>query len=111
METSLNELARDSGLDLALWEESIPVRDPVRGACELLGLDPLYIANWGQFLAVVAPDLADAALAALQATHCEEAVVIGEVREEPARTVLGVASYGGTRVIDMLVEHPLPRIC
>jgi hydrogenase expression/formation protein HypE len=110
--TSLNELARDSGLGLVLWEESIPIRDPVRGACELLGLDPLHIANEGQFLAVVAPELADAALAALRATPGgEEAVLIGEVREEPARTVLGVASYGGTRVIDMLVGDPLPRIC
>jgi hydrogenase expression/formation protein HypE len=110
--TSLNELARDCGLGIVLWEESIPTRETVRGACELLGLDPLHIANEGQFLAVVAPELADAALAALRATPGgEEAVVIGEVREEPARTVLGVASYGGTRVIDMLVGDPLPRIC
>jgi hydrogenase expression/formation protein HypE len=110
--TSLNELARDCGLGIVLWEESIPTRDPVRGACELLGLDPLHIANEGQFLAVVAPELADAALAALQATPGgEEAVLIGEVREEPARTVLGVAAYGGTRVVDMLVGDPLPRIC
>jgi hydrogenase expression/formation protein HypE len=110
--TSLNELARDSGLGVVLWEESIPVREPVRGACELLGLDPLHIANEGQFLAVVAPELADAALAALRAAPGGEgAVIIGEVREEPARTVLGVASYGGTRVVDMLVGDPLPRIC
>ncbi len=110
--TSLNELARDCGFGIALWEESLPVRDPVRGACELLGLDPLHIANEGQLLAVVAPELADAALAALRAAPGgEEAVILGEVREEPARTVLGVASYGGTRVIDMLVGDPLPRIC
>jgi hydrogenase expression/formation protein HypE len=110
--TSLNELARDCGLGIVLWEESLPIREPVRGACELLGLDPLHIANEGQFLAVVAPELADAALAALRATPGgAEAVIIGEVREEPARTVLGVASYGGTRVIDMLVGDPLPRIC
>lgn len=110
--TSLNELARDCGLGIVLWEESLPIRDPVRGACELLGLDPLHIANEGQFLAVVAPELAAAALAALRATPGgEEAVIIGEVRQEPARTVLGVASYGGTRVIDMLVGDPLPRIC
>jgi len=110
--TSLNELARDCGLGIVLWEESIPTRDAVRGACELLGLDPLHIANEGQFLAVIAPELADAALAALQATPGgEEAVIIGEVREQPARTVLGVASYGGTRVVDMLVGDPLPRIC
>jgi hydrogenase expression/formation protein HypE len=110
--TSLNELARDCGFGIALWEESIPIHDPVRGACELLGLDPLHIANEGQFLAVVAPELADAALAALRAAPGgEEAVLIGEVRAEPARTVLGVASYGGTRVVDMLVGDPLPRIC
>ncbi len=110
--TSLNELARDCGLGIVLWEESIPTRDAVRGACELLGLDPLHIANEGQFLAVVAPELADAALAALQATPGgEEAVLIGEVREQPTRTVLGVAAYGGTRVVDMLVGDPLPRIC
>jgi hydrogenase expression/formation protein HypE len=110
--TSLNELARDCRFGIVLWEESIPTREPVRGACELLGLDPLHIANEGQFLAVIAPELADAALAALQAVPGgEEAVLIGEVREEPARTVLGVASYGGTRVIDMLVGDPLPRIC
>jgi hydrogenase expression/formation protein HypE len=110
--TSLNELARDSGLGAVLWEENIPVREQVRGACELLGLDPLHIANEGQFLAVVAPELAGAALAALRAAPGgEEAVLIGEVREEPARTVLGVASYGGTRVVDMLVGDPLPRIC
>jgi hydrogenase expression/formation protein HypE len=110
--TSLNELARDCGLGIVLWEESLPVREPVRGACELLGLDPLHIANEGQFLAVVAPELADTALAALRAVPGgEEAVVIGEVREQPARTVLGTASYGGTRVVDMLVGDPLPRIC
>jgi hydrogenase expression/formation protein HypE len=110
--TSLNELARDCGLGIVLWEEKIPVREPVRGACELLGLDPLHIANEGQFLAVVAPELADVALAALHAVSGgEEAVVIGEVCEQPARTVLGTASYGGTRVVDMLVGDPLPRIC
>jgi hydrogenase expression/formation protein HypE len=110
--TSLNELARDCGLGIILWEEKVPTREAVRGACELLGLDPLHIANEGQFLAVVAPELAGAALAALHAVPGgEEAVLIGEVREEPARTVLGVASYGGTRVVDMLVGDPLPRIC
>ena len=110
--TALNELARDCGHGIVLWEEALPVREPVRGACELLGLDPLHIANEGQFLAVVAPELADAALAALRAVPGgEEAIVIGEVREQPARTVLGTASYGGTRVVDMLVGDPLPRIC
>jgi hydrogenase expression/formation protein HypE len=110
--TALNELARDCGLGIALFEEEIPVRDAVRGSCEILGLDPLHIANEGQFLAVVAPEFADAALAALRGTPGgEEAVMVGEVRAEPARTVLGVASYGGVRVIDMLAGDPLPRIC
>jgi len=110
--TALNELARDCGLGIALFEEEIPVRDAVRGACELLGLDPLHIANEGQFLAVVAPELADAALAAIRAAPGgEAAVLVGEVRAEPARTVLGVASYGGMRVVDMLSGDPLPRIC
>jgi hydrogenase expression/formation protein HypE len=110
--TALNELARDCGLGIVLGEEQIPVREAVRGACELLGLDPLHIANEGQFLAVVAADAADVALAAVRAVPGgEEAVFIGEVREAPARTVLAAASYGGTRVVDMLVGDPLPRIC
>src|SRR6202050_2730426 len=110
--TSLNELARDCGLGIVLREDSIPVRDEVRGACELLGLDPLHIANEGQFLAVVAPDFAELALDALQRTpDGEDAAIIGEVRETPAATVLGIDPYRGTRVIDMLVGDPLPRIC
>ncbi|MDP9340102.1 MAG: hydrogenase expression/formation protein HypE [Acidobacteriota bacterium] len=110
--TSLNELARDCGLGIVLSEEKIPVRDTVRGACELLGLDALHIANEGQFLAVVAADHAESALRVLQATPGgEEAVMIGEVRERPAGTVLVTTLYGGTRVVDMLVGDPLPRIC
>jgi hydrogenase expression/formation protein HypE len=110
--TSLNELARDCGLGILLFEDTVPVRDTVRGACELLGLDPLHIANEGQFLAVVAPEYADRALAALQNTPGgHSAALIGEIREQPAGTVLVATSYGGTRVIDMLVGDPLPRIC
>jgi hydrogenase expression/formation protein HypE len=109
--TSLNELARDSGMGVVLEETCIPVRDAVRGACELLGLDPLHIANEGQFLAVVADDFTAPAIAALQHAGCRDAVVIGEIRENPAATVLGTTPYGGTRVIDMLVGDPLPRIC
>ncbi len=110
--TSLNELARDCGLGVLLSEDKIPVRDTVRGACELLGLDPLHIANEGQFLAIVAAEYADAALDALRQTPGgNEAVIIGEMCFEPAGTVLGATSYGGTRVIDMLVGDPLPRIC
>ena len=110
--TSLNELARDCGLGIILHEEKLPVRDSVRGACELLGLDPLHIANEGQFLAVVSPEQAEDALRALRATPGgEEAVMIGEVREQPASAVLVTTLYGGSRIVDMLVGDPLPRIC
>jgi hydrogenase expression/formation protein HypE len=110
--TSLNELARDCGLSMFLFEDRIPVRDAVRGACELLGLDPLHIANEGQFLAVVSPELAEAGLEALQRTAGgHRARIIGEVREQPACAVLSSTPYGGTRVVDMLVGDPLPRIC
>jgi hydrogenase expression/formation protein HypE len=105
--TSLNELARDASCGVRILEERVPVRDTVRGACELLGLDPLHIANEGQFLAVVAPELAEAAVESLGAG----AVIIGDITKQPVGTVLGVTSYGGSRVIDMLVGDPLPRIC
>lgn len=110
--TVLNELARDSGYGVVLWEEKLPIRDVVNGACEILGIDPLYVANEGKLLAVVAPEAADAALEALQSIEGgEEASIIGEVREEPARMVLMHTGFGGTRMIDMLVGDPLPRIC
>jgi hydrogenase expression/formation protein HypE len=110
--TSLNELARDCRLAIHLEEQQIPVRDAVRGACELLGLDPLHIANEGQFLAVVAPEYADAGLEALRSTPGGAAAcIIGEVRERPMGAVISANAYGGTRVVDMLVGDPLPRIC
>lgn len=110
--TSLNELARDCGLGVCLHEESIPVRDAVRGACELLGLDPLHIANEGQLLSVVAAEYADAAINALNlAPGGEQAKIIGEICEQPAGSVLVSTSYGGSRIVDMLVGDPLPRIC
>jgi hydrogenase expression/formation protein HypE len=110
--TSLNELARDCGLGVILFEDNIPVHDAVRGACELLGLDPLHIANEGQFLAVVAPEFADAALKALKDTPSgNEARIVGEIREQPAGSVLVTTLYGGSRIVDMLVGDPLPRIC
>ena len=110
--TSLNELARDCGCGIVLQEETIPVHDAVRGACELLGLDPLHIANEGQFLAVIAPEYADAALNALSlAPGGEDAQTIGEVREQPSGAVLVTTRYGGSRIVDMLVGDPLPRIC
>jgi len=110
--TALNELALDSGLGVHVSEDAVPVRDEVRGACELLGLDPLHIANEGQFLAVVARECADAALDALRAAPGGEgAALVGEIRAEPAAAVLAATSYGGTRIVDMLVGDPLPRIC
>jgi hydrogenase expression/formation protein HypE len=110
--TTLNELALDCGLGLHLSEAAIPVHDEVRGACELLGLDPLHIANEGQFLAVVAPEKADEALAAIRGTAGGElACIIGDVREAPAAAVLVTTGYGGGRIVDMLVGDPLPRIC
>jgi hydrogenase expression/formation protein HypE len=110
--TVLNELARDSGYGVALWEANIPIRDVVHGACEILGIDPLYVANEGKLLAVVAPESADAALETLRNIDGgQEASIIGEVREEPARMVVMHTLFGGTRMIDMLVGDPLPRIC
>ena len=99
--TTLNELAIDTGLGVHLVEEWIPVRAEVRGACELLGLDPLHIANEGQFLAIVAPEFAESV----------PGTIIGEIREEPAAAVLVTTGYGGSRIVDMLVGDPLPRIC
>jgi len=108
--TALNELARDTDLSIAIQEDRVPIRDEVRGVCELLGLDPLHIANEGQLLVVVSPEAADAALAVLRQADVD-AAIIGEVRASPARTVLAESPYGGARVIDMLVGDPLPRIC
>ncbi len=110
--TSLNEIAMASEVSIALDENSIPVRMGVRGACEILGLDPLTIANEGKLLAIVAAESADAALAAMRDHPLgREAALIGEVRAEPAAMVFLHTDIGGTRVLDMLVGDPLPRIC
>ncbi|GIW35138.1 hydrogenase expression/formation protein HypE [Meiothermus sp.] len=110
--TALNELAREAQLALRLYEEHIPIRDEVRGACEILGLDPLHIANEGQFIAIVGPECSEAALEAVQrVAGGQEARLIGEVVENPAGVVYTVSSYGSSRVVDMLVGDPLPRIC
>jgi len=110
--TTLNELAHDCRLGVVLAEDLIPIRDEVRGACELLGLDPLHIANEGQFLAVVAVEQAETALDALRSTAGgQDARLIGEIGEQPAGSVLVTTLYGGSRMVDMLVGDPLPRIC
>lgn len=110
--TALNELARAAKVAIVLDEESVPVRPAVRGACEILGLDPLHIACEGQFIAVVAPEGAEAALDALRrAPGGEKAALIGEIQGAPAGLVIARSAYGGSRVVDMLVGDPLPRIC
>ncbi|MEO6596206.1 MAG: hydrogenase expression/formation protein HypE [Planctomycetota bacterium] len=110
--TALNELAEAADLAIELDERAIPIRDGVRGACELLGLDPLHIANEGQCLAVVAEDAAEAALAAWRAVPGgERAAIIGRVGDGGGRVVYSRSELGGKRVVDMLVGDPLPRIC
>jgi hydrogenase expression/formation protein HypE len=108
----LNELARASGVAMVVREGDVPVRPEVAGAAELLGIDPMYVANEGKLVAFVAPDAADGALAALRGVAgCEQAVEIGEVRTEPPGMVLVETAFGGRRVMDQLVGDPLPRIC
>jgi len=108
----LNELARASGVAIVVQEAHVPVPSAVAGACEILGIDPMYVANEGKLVAFVAPEAADDALAALrQAPGCEQAAAIGEVKTEPPGMVLVETSFGGRRVMDMLVGDPLPRIC
>jgi hydrogenase expression/formation protein HypE len=108
----LNELARASGVAMVVDEGAVPVDPAVAGAAEILGIDPMYVANEGKLVAFVAPDAADAALAALQAVAgCERAALIGEVRTEPPGMVLVRTAFGGRRVMDQLVGDPLPRIC
>jgi hydrogenase expression/formation protein HypE len=110
--TVCNELARDSNLTVVLEEPALPVRPAVAAACELLGIDPLYVANEGKFIAVVSPDEADAGLAAMQAHALgHDAARIGEIRTEPPGIVVLRTTLGGTRIVDMLVGDPLPRIC
>jgi len=110
--TTLNEMALGSEVSIALSEQAIPVHPEVRGACEILGLDPLTIANEGKLLAIVAPEKADVALAAMRNHPLgREAVIIGEVQAEPAGLVFLRTDIGGLRVLDMLVGDPLPRIC
>ena len=108
----LNELARASGVAMLVREEAVPVEAAVAGAAEILGIDPMYVANEGKLVAFVAPGDADAALAAMRAVPgCERAADIGEVRTQPPGMVLVETAFGGRRVMDQLVGDPLPRIC
>jgi hydrogenase expression/formation protein HypE len=110
--TVCNELAAEAGIAVILDEEALPVTPLVQGACDLLGIDPVYVACEGKFAAVVPEDEADAALAALRAHPLgRDACVVGEIRAEPAGVVALRNGFGGTRILDMLVGDPLPRIC
>lgn len=110
--TVLNEFARGSGVGIRISESSVPIREPVRGACEILGLDPLYLANEGKLVAVVPPAEADRVLASMRAHPAgTDAAIIGEVTREPARMVVMRTAFGGDRIVDMLVGEQLPRIC
>jgi hydrogenase expression/formation protein HypE len=108
----LNELARASGVAMVVREADVPVAPVVAGAAELLGIDPMYVANEGKFVAFVEADYAERALAALRAVPGGEAAAeIGEVKTEPPGMVLVETAFGGRRVMDQLVGDPLPRIC
>jgi hydrogenase expression/formation protein HypE len=108
----LNELARSSRVAMLVREAAVPIHPAVAGASEILGIDPMYVANEGKLVAFVAPEAADRALAALRfVPGCEQAAEIGEIRAEPPGMVLVETSFGGKRVMDQLVGDPLPRIC
>jgi hydrogenase expression/formation protein HypE len=108
----LNELARASHVAMIVREAAVPVDAAVAGAAEILGIDPMYVANEGKLVAFVAPDRADEALEALRRVPgCEQAAEIGEVKTDPPGMVLVETAFGGKRVMDQLVGDPLPRIC
>ena len=110
--SALNEIAESAGVGILIREEHIPVPDEVRGACEILGLDPLYVANEGKLLAIVPRESAQEVLRAMQAHPMgKDAVVIGQVMVENPGIVLMKSRVGGTRVVDMLSGEQLPRIC
>jgi hydrogenase expression/formation protein HypE len=110
--TVLNEIALAAEVGVVIAEDRVPMLPEVVGAGEILGIDPLYVANEGKLVAFVAPEHADAALAAMRTIPAgTQASIIGEVREEPPGRVLSKTTFGGHRMIDLLVGDPLPRIC
>jgi hydrogenase expression/formation protein HypE len=110
--TALNELTGQSGLAVRLDEASLPLRPGVVGTCEILGIDPVYVACEGRLVAVVAEQATETALGILRAHPLgADAAVVGEVRAEPGGLVVMATAFGGTRIVDMLVGDPLPRIC
>jgi len=110
--TTLNEIAKQSGMCITLFEKTLPVRPAVAAVCEMLGFDPLYVANEGKVLVILPRESAEKALATLKASkYGKEAVMIGEVSESPQGRVLMKTAIGATRVVDMLAGEMLPRIC
>ena len=113
--STLNELAGQAQVDITIDEDAVPVKDVVRGACEMLGYDALQVANEGKMVCVVAADEAEAALAAMRANRYGiDAAIIGEVtaaQPERGSKVFLRTAFGGTRILDMLVGEQLPRIC
>ena len=110
--TTLNEIARQSRVGMLINEADIPVQPQVEAACELLGLDPLYIANEGKLVAFVAPEAADAVLAAMRSHPLgARAARIGHVQADAHRFVQMQTRFGGRRIVDWLSGEPLPRIC
>jgi hydrogenase expression/formation protein HypE len=110
--TVLNEFAQSSGCAIRIEETRIPIRNEVRGMCEILGLDPLYLANEGKVIALVPAAHSDAVLKAMRAHPTgKDSVIIGEVVADPAGRVIITTGFGGDRIVDMLVGEQLPRIC
>jgi hydrogenase expression/formation protein HypE len=110
--TTLKEIALQSGVDICLEEKNLPVNESVAGVCAILGLDPLFVANEGKLLAIVAADAADAALATMQTCEFgEQATIIGDVTDISAGRVMMRTAIGGLRAIEMLAGEQLPRIC
>ena len=110
--TVLNEFALSSDVGIRLYEESIPVREEVNGVCEILGLDPLYLANEGKLVVVVSKENADKILSAMKSHPAgKNACIIGEVITSPPGIVLLKTVFGAERIVDMLVGDQLPRIC
>ena len=112
LSSALNEIAEQSRVSIELDEETIPVREEVRGACEMLGLDPLYVANEGKLIAVVAAEAAEEILAAMKRHPLgKDSRIIGTVTERDAVPVTMRTTFGTSRIVDMLSGDQLPRIC
>jgi hydrogenase expression/formation protein HypE len=110
--TTLNELAKQSGVSIRIEEEKLPIREEVQAACEMLGFDPLYVANEGKLVAVVSAGDVDKVLQAMKGNrYGKNATIIGEVAAEHPGRVAMKTSLGSSRIVDMLVGDLLPRIC